>query len=279
MPLMTRSIGTLASVHLALTVTLFAQSQQNKTSNSGLIQSAIEHRWRDESKAHEFTYTELWHNRNSDKLGEVMVDESAKFESISIGGKGYLRMIEDNGTPLQGEDVALEEESFDSSIKAGGGKGIQERIAEIVSRSMDLGINLDLLPQYFQITVVGVNPVNGRDAFEYLCTPRDDIKPKSKADRLATRYRMRVWVDATDLAFSQIEAELLTDENHMLSGTTTSIAWTPLDGVWLPQQMIINGKAREGRSVIQFQTEYRYSDYRKFHSSSRMVGLPVPIHR
>lgn len=268
----------LAAILLVFSLTPLGHGQPSAANNSGLIRSAIEHRWQDEGRANEFTFIELWHNKNFDKLGEPLVDESAKFESISLGGKAYLRMIEDNGIPLKGEEVSLEEESYSSSIKSGNAKSIQERISEIVSRSVDLGINLDLIPGYFQTKVIGVNSVNGRDAFEYLCTPRIDMKPKDKADRKAMQYRLRVWVDTTDLRFSKIEAELLTDQNNMLAGTTALITWAASDGVWLPQQMIIKGKAKEGRSIVGFETDYRYSDYKKFHSNSRIVGVPVPIH-
>jgi hypothetical protein len=68
------------------------------------------------------------------------------------------------------------------------------------------------------------------------------------------------------------------DQNHMLAGTTALITWAASDGVWLPQQMIIKGKAKEGRSIVGFETDYRYSDYKKFHSNSRIVGVPLPIH-
>lgn len=275
---MTRLISMLASVQFVFLLALFGRGQPSSASNSSLIQSAIEHRWRDDNKAHEFTYAELWHNKNFDKLGKLIVDESAKLESISLGGKAYLRMIEDNGIPLQGKDVTLEEESYSSSINTGRAKGMRERISEIVSRSIDLGLNLDLIPQYFRTEVIGVNSVNGRDAFEFLCTPHADIKPKSKADRAATQFCIRVWVDAKDLTFSRIEAELLTNQSHMRPGTTASITWEALDGIWLPQLMIIRGKAKEGRLIVPFETEYRYNDYRKYHSNSRIVGEPIPVH-
>jgi hypothetical protein len=274
---MARLTSLLVGFQLAFALALFAQGQTSSHNPSGLIQSAIEHRWRDESRADEFTYIELWHNRNINNLGQVIVDESARFESISLDGKTYLRMIEKNGVPLKGQDAEMEEQSYNSSITTGNGKELQERIADIVSRSVGLGLNLDLLPGYFHTVTVGLDAVNGRDAFEFLCTPRTDIKPKEKADRKGTQFKVRVWIDARDLRFTRVKAELLKDHNHMLSGTIATINWAPEDGIWLPLEMSIQGHAKEGKTVIRFQTEYRYSNYRKFHSDSRVVGTPTPV--
>jgi len=42
------------------------------------------------------------------------VDESAKSELVSLGGKPYLRMIEENGTPLGAHKADDEEKSYRS---------------------------------------------------------------------------------------------------------------------------------------------------------------------
>ena len=264
-----------AAMFSASCLACFAQSQT--PANHALIQSAIEHRWNGESRANEFTYVELWHTRNLDKLGHVTADESAKFESISFAGKPYLRMVEKNGKPLQGQDASSEEQSYDDSIANGRRRSMQERVAEIVSRNLDLGLNLDLLPMYFHTAVVGLTKVNDRDAFEFLCTPLADIKPKSKADRPGTEFNVRVWIDANDLEFLRVEAELLKDHENMLPGTTIAMNWAPVDGVWLPQQITIRGTTKDRGSVASFETEYQYSNYRRFHSNAHIVGAPVPV--
>jgi hypothetical protein len=263
----------LATMSLALHFALLAQGQ----SSGGFIQSAIEHRWNDNGKAGEFTYLEYWHNRNLDKSGQAITDESAKFESISFGGEPYLRMIEKNGEPLLGRDADLEEQSYDASIAGNRNRDMQQRISEIVSRNASFGFNLDLIPIYFHSTLIGLTKVNGRDAFELLCKPSANIKPKSKADATGTDFNARVWIDANDLEFLRVQAELLKEHDHMLPGTTATMNWAPVDGVWLPQQTIIRGTAKDHRSIVNFETEYRFSDYRKFHSNSRIIGAAIPV--
>jgi len=263
----------LGSSTFTLVSSALGQSGFRFAHSGGLIQSAVEHRWTDDSRANQFTYLELWRNRNTDKFGKVLVDESAKFESVFLDGKPYLRMLERNGVPLAGDEARAEEERYNSTIASGSGVTMQERIAGIVSRSVGLGINLDLIPEYFQSVLVGMDAVNGRDAFKFDCTPRADVKPKSREDAKGTQFHLMVWIDARDLEFARVDAQLLKDRDHMLSGTNASMTWAPVDGVWLPLEMIIRGQEKNKRGPLVFQTEYEFSNYRKFRSNSRILRI------
>jgi|GEM_PF-6909028 hypothetical protein len=225
---------------------------------NGFIQSAIEHRWTDESQANQFTYIELWENKNTDGSGKVLVEESARFESLYLDGKPYLRMLERNGVPLTGDEAQAEEKKYNSLIESGTGTSAQERISALVSRSIGLGINLDLLPTYFDSVLVGMDVTNGRDAFKFDCTPRTDIKPKSKDDAKSMQFHLRLWIDAHDLEFVRVEAELIKDRDRLLSGTTASLTWAPVDGVWFPAKMNIQGKEKGRGGPISFQTDYLF---------------------
>jgi hypothetical protein len=260
-----------------MVLSVVGQSGSSFVHPSGLIQSAVEHRWTDEGRADQFTYLELWHNRNTDRLGKVLVDESAKFESVHLEGKPFLRMLERNGVPLAGDEARAEEQNFNSTIESGSGITIQDRIAALVSRSVGLGVNLDLLPQYFNSVFIGMDVINGRDTFKFDCTPRTDVKAKSKDDAKSTQFHLKVWIDAHDLEFARVDAELLTDRDHLLSGTTAALTWAPIDKVWLPQEMNIRGREKHKGGALSFQTDYIFSNYRKFRTSSRVLSIaPIP---
>jgi hypothetical protein len=205
------------------------------------------------------------------------VDESAKFESVYLDGKPYLRKIEKNGVPLAGEEALREDRALNSSIASGSGITMEDRIAAIVSRSVGLGLNLDMLPEYFNSVLIGMDVVNGRDAFKFVCTPRIDVKPKSKQDAKSMQFRLHVWIDAHDLEFARVDAELLKERDHMLAGTSASILWTPVDGVWFPMKMNIRGQEKNKRKLINFQTDYVFSDYKRFRTHSRVLSVaPIP---
>jgi hypothetical protein len=82
-----------------------------------------------------------------------------------------------------------------------------------------------------------------------------------------------VWIDAHDLEFARVDAQLLKNRDHMLSGTNASMTWAPVDGVWLPLEMIIRGQEKNKRGPLAFQTEYEFSNYRKFRSNSRILSI------
>lgn len=240
--------------------------------SSQLLQNAVEHQWTDENHANRFTYSELWHNRNFGERGELLVDETAKFESIALDGKPYLRMIEQDGKPLHGDDADAESNSYNSAIAAGKGMDMQERISAIASRNIGLHLHLNLLPKYFHSTIVGTEMLNGRPAVHLDCTPRSDVKPKGKEAAKGMQFHLQVWIDEGEQAFARVDAELLKNRDEMRSGTTAKLAWAPIDGVWLPTRVDIHGQAKFGRGFVMFDTDYIYGDYKRFGTDIRILS-------
>lgn len=243
---------------------------------SRLIENAVEHEWADENQVNQFTYLELWNNRNFAEHGELVVDETAKFESIALSGKAYLRMIEQNGKPLPADDANAENRSYDSAIAAGKGVSMQERISAITSRNVGLHLHLGLLPKYFHSIVVGSEILNGRPNVYLDCTPRSDVKPKGKEDHKGMQFHLQVWIDKHDQAFARVDAELLRNRDEMISGTAATLTWAPIDGAWLPTKVEINGKAKLGKGLVTFDTVYTYSNYKRFRTDVRVLSGPPP---
>jgi hypothetical protein len=259
---------------LFVVAALPAQITPAPASPGELIENAVEHQWTDENQTDQFTYLELWHNRNFDKHGGLLVDETAKFESVSLHGKPYLRMIEQNGKPLQDKDADDEGHNYDSAIAAGRGMSMQERVAAIAARNVGFHLHLEMLPVYFYSTVVGTEVVNGRPAVHLDCTPRNDMKPKEKEEAWGMQFHLQVWIDQRDHAFARVDAELLHKRDGMLPGTTATLTWAPVDGVWLPARTDMHGHAALKRNAITFDTEYTYSNYRKFRTDIRILNSP-----
>jgi hypothetical protein len=254
-----------------IATSVVAQTSQ-RLDSSRLLQNAVEHQWTDENHASRFTYTELWHNRNFGEGGELLVDETAKFESIALDGKPYLRMIEQDGKPLHGDDANAENSSYNSAIATGKGMDMQERISAIASRNIGLHLHLDLLPKYFHSRIVGTETVNGRPAFHLDCTPRTDVKPKGKEAVKGMQFHVQVWIDKEAQAFVRVDAELLKDRDEMRSGTTARLTWTLVDEIWLPARVDIQGQGKLGKDFVRFDTDYIYSDYKRFASDIRILS-------
>ena len=257
---------------LLLVVTSVPTQTSQHLDSRQLLQSAVEHQWTDENHSSRFTYSELWHNRNFGERGELLVDETAKFESIALDGKPYLHMIEQDGKPLHGDDANAENSAYNSAIALGKGMDMQERISAIASRNIGLHLHLDLLPKYFHSTIVGTEMLNGRSAVHLDCTPRSDIKPKGKEAAKGMQFHLQVWIDEDEQAFARVDAELLKNRDEMRSGTRAELTWAPIDGVWLSTRVDIHGQAKFGRGFVTFDTDYIYSGYKRFGTDIRILS-------
>lgn len=240
-----------------------------------LIQDAIEHRSSDKNQAGNFTYFETWHNQNFDSSGKVIIDASAKFESTVLNGKPYLHMTEQNGQPLRDLDQDVEAHRYDSAIASGAGMTMDQRIAGLVTQKLGFHIQLELLPDYFRCALVGTDVLNGRSAIHLDCAPLRRHKPKDPEKARGVLYHLNIWIDMQDHAFARVDAGLLRRDGDILPGTASTLAWQPIEGVWLPSTMEMHGKAvqREGRGsrTISFATEYAFTNYRRFRTDVRVV--------
>ncbi|MGB7171810.1 MAG: hypothetical protein WBD32_22585 [Acidobacteriaceae bacterium] len=244
---------------------------QTEMNSNQLLQKAVVRLWTDENQAEQFTYSELWHNQNFDGRGKLIVDESAKFEAVSLGGKSYLQMVERDGKPLSNPDVVAEKRGYDSAIGAGKGLTMGDRLADLTSKEVGFHLDLQLLPAYFNCTILGSEVVREHNAYHLDCLPRKDRKPKGRREAAFTQVHVQVWISEQNYAFARVDEELLKKHDGMLPGTTASLNWTPVDGVWLPQMLAVSGEADLKGKAIRFDTRYSYSDYKRFRTEVRVL--------
>ena len=102
-----------------------------------------------------------------------------------------------------------------------------------------------------------------------------------KESKFLSKFHGRVWVDKSDLQLSRMSIEALDTVSIGLvlarihKGTTFSLEQTRVnDEVWLPKQINYKFDARlallKGYNVNGEQT---YRDYKKFRTSSKIVGM------
>jgi hypothetical protein len=176
-----------ASIAVAQTRSLF-------TAPDELLQDAVNRQLNDQTNAAQFTYVELWQNHNFGDKSQQLSSETAKFESIVLHGKPYLRKVEENGEPLSQDIASREEHNYDLAIQSRRGITIQDRIDSSGARTLGLDLQLDLLPTHFHSAILGTEIVNGRRAILLDCYPRKNIRPKDEETARGMQVRMRVWI-------------------------------------------------------------------------------------
>jgi hypothetical protein len=116
---------------------------------------------------------------------------------------------------------------------------------------------------------VGSEIVRGHSAYHLDCIPRADRRIKHGLGVL--QVHVQPWIDQQDLAFVQVDEELMKKHDGMLPGTKASLNWMPFDGAWLPTVLAMSGQAELKRKMIRFDTKYSYSDYRRFRAEVRIL--------
>jgi len=241
-----------------------------------LLQSAVSHRWTDETRAEQFTYRETWRNRNFSTSGALLVDQSARFEAIALHGQLYLRMTARDGKPLSGAEEEQESQSYDAAIAGSKGLAMPQRVAALVTKDINLGLQLDLLPDFYRCELIGIEPIDGRNSVHLDCTPRRDRKPHGKAPAQGMNFRVQVWVDEQDHTFARVDAQLLKNQDGFLPGSRISLVWSPVEEVWLPTKMSVRGETKARHGPVQVETEYSFSAYRRFRTDVRILNT-TPI--
>ena len=102
---------------LGLVASIGGAQTRSLSDPDALLQDAVARQRNDRSKLDEFTYVELWQNRNFGDKSQQLSNESAKFESIVLHGKPYLRKVEEDGEPLPQDATSQEEQNYDRAIR------------------------------------------------------------------------------------------------------------------------------------------------------------------
>lgn len=262
--------------HLLAALLLLATAASGQTANThdsanALIQTALARFDANKKEAYAYTYIELWHNQNFNKQGQLKSDQTAKFQSDFIEDMPYLRKIEANGEPLTGRAARREQRKYEAAVEARKGMTLEQKQAEMRARNLSFLFHLQLLPELYDNRVVGAETLNGRPAIHLDCIPRSDAIANTETDSEALRVHIQLWIDEKDQIISRYDGELLAPVNGLMAGSTASVSFSPIGGVWLPSRSIVQGRMQRGKAIVGVKTELTYSDFQKFRVDVRVV--------
>jgi len=232
----------------------------------------------------DYTYTEREVETRLDNKGRTKSTERRTFDILEIYGEPVERLTARDGRPLAEKDAAKEDEKIQKIIDKRRNETEDERrkreAREQKEREEGREFVRDVADAY-NFTLIGTEKVNGRAAWVIDGEPRADFVPHAKDAKYLTKFRGRVWIDKEDLQLSKLDVECLDTISWGLflarfhRGSRFMLEQTRVNGeVWLPLNVTAKVDARLALfKNVDVNIEQTYSDYKKFRTTTRIVGI------
>lgn len=232
----------------------------------------------------DYTYTEHEVDHKLDGKGQVKSTESRTSEVMEIDGEQVQRLVAKDGKPLDAKDAAKEDEKIQKIIDKRKNESDEERKKRLEKEEKEREDNRKFVRDVadaYNFTLVGTEPVGGRDAWVIAGEPRPGFEPKDKESKFLTKFHGKVWIDKADLQLAKMDVEAIDTVTFGLflarihKGTRFSYAQTRVNNeVWLPLSLAVKIDARLALlKNFDHAFEDTYSDYKKFRTSTKILGF------
>ena len=171
-------------------------------------------------------------------------------EVTPLLGTPYERLVAKNGHPLSPEERRKEEEKFQKTLQRRQNESSQERAARLRKYESDWSFLKDL-PNAYTYKLVGEEAVNARPAWLVQMTPRPDFRPVTSRGAMLKHIEGRLWIDKAEVQWARADAHVIDPISigwiiaRIGAGADIHLDFERVaEGVWLPQDIDINGSAR-----------------------------------
>ena len=237
-----------------------------------------------EKRQRDYTYIERQIEHKLDGKGQTKSTEVKTYEIVEIYGEQVERLIEKDDKPLNAKDAAKEEEKIQKIIdkRKNESEGDRRKRQEKEEKDREEGRKfVTEIADAYNFTLVGSELVGGREAWVIDGEPRPGYEPHMKDAKFLPKFHGRVWIDKNELQLSKMDVEALDTVSWGLflarfhKGSRFTLEQTRVnDEVWLPRQLAVKVDVRLALlKNFNFDLEQSYRDYRKFRTSSRIVGM------
>lgn len=247
-----------------------------------LLKAVEQHEKRDESLLLQYTY-HVHH-----VMEEFDGDESVKkttvtdSESLPVGGVRIQRVVARDGKPLSPDEAKKEDKRVDEAI-AKAQKDKAKRDAKVAEGKDDpVIISASRILELGTFSNERRVMLNGRPTIVLNYVGNHDVKSKNKAEDIVKNLVGTVWLDEADRVIARSEGRFLGDFKlgfgmilDIHKGLTFTFEQKKINNeAWLPKEFAGQGKASVGVVIFRVhgRTHTEMSDYRKFHTSSTIIG-------
>jgi len=232
----------------------------------------------------EYTFIDREVENKLDGKGQVKSTEVKTYEILQIYGEPVRRLIEKDDKPLDAKQAAKEEEKIQKIIDKRKNESDEDRKKreekEVKARQDDRKFVWEVADAY-DFKLVGTDDVGGREAWVIDGEPRPGFEPHMKESKFLSKFHGRVWIDKGDLQLAKMNIEAIDTVSvgwvlaRIHKGTRVMLEQTRVnDEVWLPRHVSFKLDARVALfKGFNIDGEQEFRDYKKFRTSSKIVGM------
>ena len=235
-------------------------------------------------KQRDYTYVERDVDKSIGSNGQVKSTEIRTYEIVEIYGEQVRRLIEKDDKPLDAKEAEKEEERIQKIVDKHKNESEEDRKKRIEKEAKQREEGRKFVSKVadsHDFRLVGTELVDGREAWVIDGLPRAGYAPQDKEANFVSKFRGRLWIDKDDLQLARMDIEAVDTASvgwvvaRIHKGTRVIYEQTRMnDEIWLPQHLTFKFDARvalfKGYNIDGEQT---YRDYKKFRTSSKIVGV------
>ena len=232
----------------------------------------------------DYTFIDREVEHKLDGKGKIKSTEVKTYEILEIYGAPVQRLIEKDDKPLDARQAAKEEEKIQKMIdkrKNESDEDRKKREEKEVKEREDGRKFVREVADAFDFKLVGTEEVGGREAWVIDGEPRPGFEPHMKESKFLSRFHGRVWIDKGDLQLAKMDIEAVDTVSvgwvlaRIHKGTRVMLEQTRVnDEVWLPRHLSFKVDARVALfKEFNINGEQEFRDYKKFRTSSKIVGM------
>ncbi len=237
-----------------------------------------------DKRQRDYTYVERVVEHKLKGNGEVGSTETRTYDVLQIYNEPVRRLTSKDDKPLSPKDAAKEDEKIQKIIdkrKNESDSDREKRLRKEEKEREDDRRFVTEVADAYNFTLVGTEILDGRDTYVIDAEPRPGFEGKTREARILPKFKFRVWIDRAEQQWVKLNAECIDTVSFGLvlarihKGSRILIDTTRVnDEVWLPRHVALRVDARVALlKNFNVEQDVTYTDYKKFHSATRIVGM------
>jgi hypothetical protein len=249
-----------------------------------LLRTVADNDIENDKKLLNYTYIERGIEDKLDGKGAVKSSESKTYEILEIYNEPVRRLIAKDDKPISDKDAAKEEEKIQKIIDKRKNESEEDRQKRIKDEEKEVEQNRQFekeVADAYDFKLLGVEPIEGRDAYVIAAEPRPGFQPHLKDARILPKFRFKAWIDKDELQWARLEAECIDTVSfgvflaRIHKGSRLELEQIRINNeVWLPKHVSVKFDARIAlMKELAENLDFTYRDYKKFRTASRILPL------